>query len=139
MARNQSPEWQVLRRDKPTFIASATVYLATLCIFLQLAGLAGAIYGPPPFLHPLFWILGIPLTVWALALGDYGPRSVAVFRVLMIADGPVALALLAAAYVARADILPPYIITAVAAVVLCMVGCWFYRRSALRRQGPFRG
>jgi hypothetical protein len=94
---------------------------------------------PNPPSRLLFWVLALPLVIWTSALRNYGPRSVAVLRVLMVADGPAALALLAIAYATGADSLPLFVIAAVASIVLSTVAAWYYRRSVLRRQGPFRG
>jgi hypothetical protein len=57
----------------------------------------------------------------------------------MVADSPVAIALLAIAYDTGADSLHLFVIVAIGLVVLSGVAAWYYRRSVLRRQGPFRG
>lgn len=139
LARRHSPEWQLLRSDVPTFITSAATYVATLCIAVAAIGLIDPDPTPFPQGRLLFWVLMLPLTIWALALRDYGPRSVAVLRVLMVADSPIALALLALAYATGADSLHLFVIVAIGAIVLSAIAAWYYRRSVLRRQGPFRG
>lgn len=136
LARRLSPEWQTLRRDVPTFVASAAIYLASLCLVLALQGLASPA-NSFPLGQPIFWVLAIPLTLWAVALGDYGSRAVAILLTLMIVDGPATLLILVVACFLDANDLLLFITTAFGAVVFSLLGFWCYRRSALKRQGPF--
>ncbi len=136
-ARRQSPEWQKLRGDAPTFVASAAVYLASATVIVALLGLVAPATGLP-MSQPLFWVLAIPLTFWALSLGSYGPVSVAILRGLMIADAPAALIILGCAYAKSSASIGLFAGAAVLTILLIAVAVWFYSRSVLRSQGPFR-
>jgi hypothetical protein len=133
----KSTEWQALRRDWPTFIASGAVYLASVCTIVAAIGLldpAGAF----PLERPLFWGFAVPLTVWAWALADYGPRAVAIFRILLIADVPVSFITLGYAYARGAHNLSLFLVTTIATAVLVLVGTLLYNRSLLKKYGAAR-
>jgi len=136
-ARRQPPEWQRLRTDVPTFIASACVYLASVCVIVALLGLVAPDTGFPMG-QPLFWVLAVPLTFWAVSLGSYGPVSVAVFCSLMIADAPASLIILGLAFAKGVSGIGLFVGAAVATVILVGAAAFFYGRSVLRAQGPFR-
>jgi hypothetical protein len=137
MTRRQSPQWQALRRDVPTFIASAAVYLASVCVIVAFLGLVET-SASSPMGQPLFWVLAVPLTIWALALGGYGPRAVAILRSLMIVDAPAVLVILALAYVRGGADRTLFVVTTILTIALTAAGVWFYSQSVLRRDGPLR-
>ena len=91
-----------------------------------------------PMGQPLFWVLAVPLTFWAVALGSYGPVSVAIFRGLMIADVPVILIILGCAFAKGAGGVGLFVGAAVVTILLVGIAAFFYSKSALREQGPFR-
>jgi hypothetical protein len=136
-ARRQSPEWRKLRNDVPTFVASVCVYLASVCVIVALLGLVAPNTGFPMG-QPLFWVLAVPLTFWAVALGSYGPVSVAIFRGLMIADVPAILFILGLAFAKGAGGIELFVGAAGFTLVLVGVAALFYTKSALRVQGPSR-
>ncbi len=88
--------------------------------------------------QPLFWVLAVPLTFWAVALGSYGPVSVAIFRGLMIADVPAILFILGLAFAKGAGGIELFVGAAGFTLVLVGVAALFYTKSALRVQGPSR-
>ncbi|MDD2877118.1 MAG: hypothetical protein PHT60_05940 [Acidiphilium sp.] len=136
--RLNSPEWQVLRRDKATFVATLAVYLESLCVVVALSMLTdhSAVF---PQGAPVFWVLGVPLTVWALWMGSYGAAAVMVFRVLMVADPIVAAGALIVAVRVGAAGIGLFGATVGVTIILGAVGWLAYRRSALRRMGPMQG
>lgn len=136
-ARGRSAKWQVLRRDVPTFLASGAVYLASVSVVVALLGLFSA-GSSSLFSQSLFWSLAVPLTFWALALGNYGPRAVTILLVLLIADTPLAAAILAAAIYSGVQPLALFVLSTAITCCLILGGAIAYRRSALARLGPFR-
>ena len=80
---------------------------------------------------PIFWVLAVPLTVWAVGMASYGAAAVMVFRVLMLVDAVVAVRL-------GAPGVGLFAAAVGGSVGLGVVGWLAYRRSVLWRIGPMR-
>lgn len=128
--RNGSPEWERLRRDVPTFICSAAVYLASLALCLMLLGLTPP--NPFPQAQPLFWIVAIPLTFWASALRNYGKVPVLILKTLMVLDIPIGVLLVITAYMVQAAEFQLFILALAVVVLMCLVAFFSYQKSFLK-------
>lgn len=135
--RHDSPEWQILRRDKATFVATLAVYLESLCVVVALLMLTdhSTIF---PQGSLVFWVLAVPLTGWALWMGSYGAAAVMVFRVLMVVDPFVSAIALVIAVRTRAPGTDLFGVAFGATIVMGIVAWAAYRRSVLRRVGAMR-
>jgi len=135
--RHDSPEWQILRRDKATFVATLAVYLESLCVVVALLMLTdhSTIF---PQGSLVFWVLAVPLTGWALWMGSYGAAAVMVFRVLMVVDPFVSAVAFVIAVRTRAPGTDLFGVAFGATIVMGIVAWAAYRRSVLRRVGAMR-
>lgn len=136
-SRRDSPEWQLLRRDKATFIATLAVYLESVCVVVALLSLTDRSVVFPQGAS-VFWVLAVPLTVWALWMGSYGAGAVMVFRVLMVVDPVIAAVALVVAGRTGATGIGLFVAAVGGSVVLGLVGWLAYRRSVLWRTGAMR-
>lgn len=135
LQRLSSPDWQLLRRDKATFIATLAVYVESLCVVVALLMLTdhSAVF---PQGAPIFWVLAVPLTVWAVWMASYGAAAVMVFRVLMLVDPVVAAVALVVAVRLGAPGIGLFAAAVGGSVGLGGVGWLAYRRTVLWRIGP---
>lgn len=133
----ESPEWQEFRRDKPSAIAFLLVILAWALIAAEIGLAAREPNTVSPHQNPIFWVFGIPLIIWVGGAQSYKPWGIRILLVLMAVQGPIALALLAIAYITKTDV-PYFCVSSIGAAFSCGLAYWFYRRSALRRLWPFR-
>jgi len=135
--RENSPYWQELRRDWPSAIAIYAVLLATIFMLISLLFLF-KLNGPYPYFQPQFWLIFILVSIWWSYLQKYGPRSVMLFRIMMIFIIPSMLIITLIAHTRNLGDIGIFISATILCSALIVVSVWFYRKSILRKRGPFR-
>ena len=133
---NLNEHQKQLRRDWPSAIAIFTVVLACVSAGASILTLFST-KSPYPLSQPQFWIFAIPIIIWVNYLQKYRPIAVMIFRVMMAIVIPFMLILTLISYKLDPESLHFYISTTVFSSVLIAVSLWFYRKSVLRKEGPF--
>lgn len=135
--RENSPYWQELRKDWPSAIAIYAVLLATIFMLISLFFLF-KLNGPYPYFQLQFWVMFIVVSTWWSYLQKYGPKSVMLFRVMMLLIIPSMLIITFIAHIRESKDMGIFVSATVLCSTLIFVSIWFYRKSVLRKHGPFR-
>ena len=135
--RENSSYWQELRRDWPSAIAIYAVLLATIFMLISLIFLF-KLNGPYPYFQPQFWIMFILVSTWWSYLQKYGPKSVMLFRAMMMLVIPGMLIITLIGHIQGSENMGVFIGNTVLCSVLVSISIWFYRKSVLRKHDPFR-